>query len=249
MSMSIVEACGVVAKQKGESVVVATMLSMFIFDRIEGADGQAKGIPLVAGLAGVALGLGVAKAKRLFSSAHEEAAQGSHQQRINSVPLMGGAAGLGLGIALARPDKTVVVMDGDASLLMELGGLATVAAHRPANFLHCVVHNRTQFTALDNMPILDGHFDFAAAARAAGYARAERIEQGPEWARRFPELLKLQGPSFVELIVDPLPRQTKAGFEQEELPPNQFTRMRDEAVALQRWLAGSLTASPSNTEA
>ena len=45
--MNIVQACGVVAKSKGDALVVATMLSMFIFDRIEGADGKAAGVPLV----------------------------------------------------------------------------------------------------------------------------------------------------------------------------------------------------------
>ena len=39
--MNVVQACGVIAKNKGDAIVVATMLSMFIFDRIEGADGNA----------------------------------------------------------------------------------------------------------------------------------------------------------------------------------------------------------------
>ena len=45
--------------------------------------------------------------------------------RISSVPLMGGAAGLGLGLSLAMPERAVVVVDGDASLLLELGGAGT----------------------------------------------------------------------------------------------------------------------------
>jgi hypothetical protein len=53
--MNIVQACGVVAKSKGDAVVVATMLSMFIFDRIEGADGKASGVPLVGGKAGLVM--------------------------------------------------------------------------------------------------------------------------------------------------------------------------------------------------
>ena len=67
--MNIVQACGVIAKMKGDSVVVATMLSMFIFDRIEGAAGNATGVPLVGGKAGLVLGLGVAKMKTVFSPA------------------------------------------------------------------------------------------------------------------------------------------------------------------------------------
>src|SRR5260370_39025845 len=44
---------------------------------------------------------------------------------------MGGASSLGLGIALARPDRRVIVFDGDGSLLMQLASLATVAGRAP----------------------------------------------------------------------------------------------------------------------
>jgi len=120
-----------------------------------------------------------------------------------------------------------------------LGVLATVAAQRPRNFLHCVVHNGTQFSGLDNMAILAPEFRFAEVAEKAGYAHAVRIVDGAQWAQRFPELLAQAGPTMVELIVDPVPRQTKAGFEQEEMPDRQFTRMAEEAQALQAWLAQS----------
>lgn len=235
--MNIVQACGVVAKGKGDAILVATMLSMFIFDRIEGADGAATGVPLVGGKAGLVLGLGIAKAKTLLSPAAKQAAKGSAAQRINSVPLMGGAAGLGLGLALAQPHKRVIVMDGDASLLMELGGLATVATQRPRNLLHCVVHNGTQFSGLDNMKLPTSDFQFAEVARKAGYVHAERIADGATWAQRFPSLLAMDGPVFVELMVETMPQQTKDGFEQTELPENQYTRMGDEALAMQAWLA------------
>jgi phosphonopyruvate decarboxylase len=235
--MNIVQACGVVAKLRGDAALVATMLSMFILDRIEGADGKASGVPMVSGKAGLVLGLGLAKIKTLVSASAAEAAKGASAGRINSVPLMGGASGLGLGLALARPERKVVVLDGDASLLMELGSLATVAAQAPQNLMHCVVHNGTQFTGLDNMPLATTDFQFAQIARNAGYTHAERISDGAVWAERFPILLAMKGPVFVELMVEPLPKQTKEGFEQTELPPNQFYRMGDEALALQAWLA------------
>lgn len=235
--MNIVQACGVVAKLRGDAALVATMLSMFILDRIEGADGKASGVPMVSGKAGLVLGLGLAKIKTLVSASAAEAAKGASAGRINSVPLMGGASGLGLGLALARPERKVVVLDGDASLLMELGSLATVAAQAPQNLMHCVIHNGTQFTGLDNMPLATTDFQFAQIARNAGYAHAQRISDGAVWAERFPILLAMKGPVFVELMVEPLPKQTKEGFEQTELPPNQFYRMGDEALALQTWLA------------
>ena len=56
---------------------------------------------------------------------------------------------------------------------------------------------------------------------------------GAAWAERFANLLAMDGPVFVELMVEPVPQQTKPGFEQTEMPPNQFTRVGDEALALQ----------------
>lgn len=234
--MNIVQACGVVAKGRGDAVLVSTMLSMFIFDRIEGADGKAKMVPLIGGKAGLVLGLGIAKLKSLLG-ANASAAQVATTGRISSVPLMGGAAGLGLGLALAQPQRKVIVIDGDSSLLMELGGLATVVAANVKNILHVVVHNGTQFTGLANMKVATTDFQFAEVARKCGYVHAERISDGAQWAERFAALLAMDGPVFVELMVDPVPQQTKAGFEQEEMPDRQFDRMGQEALALQAMLA------------
>jgi phosphonopyruvate decarboxylase len=240
--MNMVQACGVVAQQRGEgSILVATMGAMFVFDRIEGGDGTAGGVPLVGGTAGLVIGLGVAKLKSLLPGAAGGAA-GGRGSRISSVPLMGGAAGLGLGLALAQPRRKVVVVDGDASLLMELGGLVTVAQAAPRHLLHAVVCNGTQFTGLANLASPAAGFSFAQAARNAGYAHAERIDDGAQWARRFPELLEMDGPVFVELGVDPLPQRAGPGFEQSEMPDLQFERMGQEALALQRWLAAQEAA-------
>ena len=228
--MNIVQACGVVAKGRGDAVLVSTMLSMFIFDRIEGADGKAKMVPLIGGKAGLVLGLGIAKLKSLLG-ANASAAQVATTGRISSVPLMG------LGLALAQPQRKVIVIDGDSSLLMELGGLATVVAANVKNILHVVIHNGTQFTGLANMKVATTDFQFAEVARKCGYVHAERITDGAQWAERFAALLAMDGPVFVELMVEPVPQQTKAGFEQEEMPDRQFDRMGQEALALQAMLA------------
>ncbi len=232
--MNILQACGVVAKGRGDATLVATMLSMFIFDRIEGESGKARMVPLLGGTAGLVLGFAVAKLKsKLKGDGREVAAN----RRISSVPLMGGAAGLGLGLALADPARKVVVVDGDASLQLELGSLATVATQAPKNLLHIVIHNGTQFTGLANSKIATTDFKFAEVARACGYVHTERIADASKWAQRFPELLAMSGPVFVELMVEPVPQQTKPGFEQTEMPDRQFDRMGEEALALQSLLA------------
>ena len=56
---------------------------------------------------------------------------------------MGLASSMGLGIALTRPDRQVVVFDGDGSILMNLGGLTTLARYRPGNLVHVVFDNES----------------------------------------------------------------------------------------------------------
>ena len=60
---------------------------------------------------------------------------------MTCVGFMGGASTLALGTALARPDRKVVVLDGDGSLLMQLGSLATIAGAAPRNFHHILFQN------------------------------------------------------------------------------------------------------------
>lgn len=155
-------------------------------------------------------------------------ALGETARRIDSVPLMGGAAGIGLGIALARPDVPVVVIDGDSSLLMELGSLATVAHNRPRRYLHIVVANGVQFNGLRNLPNVAAapDFDFAAMARAAGYDHAQRIDAAADWRAALPALLAQDGASFVELAVRPDVPLIGTQRPQPILPEIQFVRMR-----------------------
>ncbi|HLB76678.1 MAG TPA: thiamine pyrophosphate-dependent enzyme, partial [Candidatus Dormibacteraeota bacterium] len=54
---------------------------------------------------------------------------------------MGLASSVGLGIALSQPERKVVVIDGDGSVLMNLGGLTTLARYAPRNLVHLVFDN------------------------------------------------------------------------------------------------------------
>ena len=162
---------------------------------------------------------------------------GVNEGRINSVPLMGGAASLGLGIALAHPQRKVLIVDGDASLLMQLGGLAAVAAQRPRNLYHFVVNNGVQFAGIYNLDVVGkGRVDFAGLARAAGYASSQRFSELGPFAKDLPGILAAGGPAFVELVVEPEKPVFGKEHPQTEVPDRQFTRMGEEARALGAWL-------------
>ena len=54
-----------------------------------------------------------------------------HALTYYSIGAMGQASSAALGLALGRPDKRVIVLDGDGSLLMNLGTLVTIASQAP----------------------------------------------------------------------------------------------------------------------
>jgi phosphonopyruvate decarboxylase len=160
------------------------------------------------------------------------------ERRLSSVPLMGGAASLGLGLALARPDTGVIVVDGDASLLMQLGGLVTVAEAKPQRFVHIVIENGVQFAGASNLPTPGaGQVDFPAMALAAGYATARRFLNAAAFADALPELLEARGPVFIALVVEPEPSRFGPATPQPEMPDRQFQRMGIEAEQLGVWYA------------
>lgn len=84
---------------------------------------------------------------------------------------MGLASSIGLGLALARPDRRVTVLDGDGSLLMNLGSLATIAALRPANLVLVVWDNERYGTTGGQPSATATVTDLAAVARGAGVER------------------------------------------------------------------------------
>ena len=171
-------------------------------------------------------------------------ALGETARRIDSVPLMGGAAGLGLGLAMARPDVPVVVVDGDSSLLMELGSLATVTRQAPQRYVHIVVNNGVQFNGLTNLPAVSstGNVDFAGLARAAGYGWALTIDNLPAWTEVLPQLLARRGTAFVDLQVQPDARLFGPQRAQPVLPDLQFVRMRMGVRKLRAELAAEQAA-------
>src|SRR3989441_11782955 len=84
---------------------------------------------------------------------------------------MGLASSMGLGIALTRPERQVVVFDGDGSLLMNLGGLTTLARYRPRNLVHVVFDNESLLSVGGFPTATSTGTDLEGIARAAGIPR------------------------------------------------------------------------------
>jgi len=106
------------------------------------------------------------------------------------------APAIGLGVALSKPNKQVVVLDGDGNVLMGMGTLATVGAMKPKNFIHVVFDNEV-YGSTGNQPTLSRVVRLDQIAKAAGYVNVERVIEREDLVYEFKDMLKKDGPSFL----------------------------------------------------
>ena len=116
---------------------------------------------------------------------------------------MGHAADLALGLALARPERGVLCLNGDGSMLMSLGTLATIVDSGVANLTLLIVDNGTyEITGSQPLPA-QGRVDFSALARAVGFRRTYAFEDADEYEQQLPGVLAGVGPVLVSVRVEP----------------------------------------------
>jgi phosphonopyruvate decarboxylase len=119
---------------------------------------------------------------------------------VGCVGFMGGASAMGLGLALGSPDRRVIVFDGDGSLLMQLGSLATIAGAAPRNFTHLLFKNGVYHTSGSQETPGGQGVDFAAMAKAAGYRATYTVSSLDDFKKRLPGFLTEDGPILVQLM-------------------------------------------------
>ena len=139
----------------------------------------------------------------IYSTAFDWIAVRPHPLNYLCVGAMGLGAAHALGLALGSPDKRILLLDGDGSLLMSLGSLVTVAEAAPPNLLHFVFENGT-YEANGAHPIPGrGRVSFSDLARAAGYRSCRTFDGLSEFEGAIKGLLNDQGPVFVDLKIEP----------------------------------------------
>ncbi|MDZ4718328.1 MAG: thiamine pyrophosphate-dependent enzyme [Roseiflexaceae bacterium] len=102
---------------------------------------------------------------------------------------MGLASSMGLGIALSRPELKVVVFDGDGSLLMNLGGLTTLARYRPPNLVHVVFDNESLLSVGGFPTATATGSDLAGIAHAAGIPHTATVHNLESFQQAFSQAL------------------------------------------------------------
>ncbi len=98
---------------------------------------------------------------------------------------MGLASSVGLGIALIQPERRVIVIDGDGSLLMNLGTLTTLARYTPANLTHVVFDNGSLLSVGGFPTATTTGTDLAAIASGAGIRSVRRVDAVDAFAAAF----------------------------------------------------------------
>jgi len=141
---------------------------------------------------------------------------------------MGMAPSIALGLALAKPDKKVVVLDGDGNVLMGMGTLARVAASKPPRFVHVCLDNG-EYGSTGGQRTISSEVKLEEIARGAGYARALRTRTLDELGAAIELALAASGPSFILCEVAPgEPRELAPRVVHE--PPAIARRVREAAA-------------------
>ena len=128
---------------------------------------------------------------------------------VDLMDCMDRAPAVGLGLALARPESKVLVLDCDATLRTDLGGLATVGESAPENLVHLLFEDAS-FRSTGGTPIkgLDT-IDYQAMAQGAGYVKTYQFDKLEELVLGLEDVMAQSGPIFVLIKV----------VREEELPP------------------------------
>ena len=127
---------------------------------------------------------------------------------------MGLASSIGLGVAINKPMRKVVVIDGDASVLMNLGTLVTIGHFAPENLIHIVLDNEI-YDSCSGEPSFSKTADLTKMAKDAGYRKIEKVLNRLRLKLAIKKILiQKKGPFFLLVKISPggkrnLPRPIK----------------------------------------
>lgn len=118
------------------------------------------------------------------------------KQNFYMVGSMGLASSIGLGIAMNNRNKDIVVVEGDASLLMNLGSLATIGNESPENFVHIVLDNQA-YGSCSGEPSASKKINLAVLAKESGYKQVFSVSTDDELTKAIQTKGGKKGPMFI----------------------------------------------------
>jgi len=115
---------------------------------------------------------------------------------------MGKASSVALGVALAQPKHKIFLIDGDGSLLMNLGNLITIAHKAPANLYHFVIDNGVYGTT-GGQPLPGvGQYSLMHLAKASGYPSCHEFDRLDDFQSNIAAILNMPGPAFISAKIE-----------------------------------------------
>ena len=132
-------------------------------------------------------------------------ASGQRPQNFYMLGSMGLAAPIALGVALAQPQRKVFALEGDGSMLMQLGALGTIAAAHPKNLTVIVLDNGI-YQITGGQPTLTSFgTDLVAVAKGTGLAQSSWATDEAHFEQLIEQALKDDGPWFIAARTDDQP--------------------------------------------
>lgn len=125
---------------------------------------------------------------------------GQKQRDFLTVGGMGHTASIALGVAIGQPNRRVVCLDGDGSLLMHMGSMPVIAGYRPQRFVHVLLNNNSH-ESVGGQATSAGLVNFAQLANAVGYAGYAVAEDVPSLQQAWQSLDYKQGPVLLEVKI------------------------------------------------
>ncbi len=122
----------------------------------------------------------------------------SHDKDFLTVGSMGHCSSIALGIALQKPEKQILCIDGDGSLLMHLGAMALIGANAPSNFIHIVINNGAH-ESVGGLPSVGEKIKFNEIAKSCGYKNCFSLSDEIELKKALETLKTTKELTFLEV--------------------------------------------------
>ena len=152
---------------------------------------------------------------------------GDRPEHFYMIGSMGLASSIGLGVALRRPERPVVILDGDGNVLMNLGTLGNIGESAPANLFHLVIDNGV-YDSTGGQRTISKAVSLESVARSCGYQRCERVNDLISLERLLRSLWREPGPAF--LLIEVEPGNAEGIGRVEMTPPEIARRFRESAT-------------------
>ena len=121
-----------------------------------------------------------------------------HGSDFLTVGAMGHTASIAMGVARGQPDRKVVCLDGDGSVLMHMGALAIIGQSGLDNFLHVLVNNGAH-DSVGGQATVGFEMDIPGIAKACGYKEVASVSTGDDVKAEMARLRALKGPVLLEI--------------------------------------------------